>query len=384
MAIEELSNRGHAGPRQLRRLLDAVLVVGSELELEAALRRIIEAAVDLVHARFGALGVLNESGNALAEFITVGLTPEEENAIGPRPKGHGILGQLIAHPAPLRLPDLREHPASFGFPPNHPPMTSFLGVPIRVRDQVFGNLYLCDKADGDVFSDIDEEMTVALASAAGVAIENARLHARVADLALFEDRERIARELHDNVIQRLFGTGLLLQGTIRLALNPEVATRVQRAVDDLDDTIRELRSAIFELNTARVQGRSVRQEVLDVCAQSARSLGFEPVVRFDGPIDTTVDDTVADHLFAVLREALSNVTRHAMASAVVIELAALEDGLFLVVEDNGTAGFDPASGGRGIENMRARAARLGGSMSIEPLETQGTRLQWQARLVRLA
>ena len=384
MANPESAPGSFAGPRPLRRLLDAVLVVGSELELGMALHRIIEAATELVHARYGALGVLDESGNALAEFITVGLTPNQEKSIGERPKGHGILGQLIAHPVPLRLPDLREHPASFGFPPNHPPMTSFLGVPIRVRDQVFGNLYLCDKADGDVFSDIDEEMTVALASAAGVAIENARLHARVADIALFEDRERIARELHDTVIQRLFGTGLLLQGTIRLATNPEVATRVQRAVDDLDDTIRELRSAIFELNTARVQGRSVRQEVLDVCAQSARSLGFEPVVRFDGPIDSKVDDTVADHLFAVLREALSNVTRHAEATAVAVDLAAADDELVLVVEDNGIAGFDLASGGRGIENMRARATRLGGSLSISPLEKHGTRLRWQARLVRLA
>src|SRR5688572_19292097 len=258
--MSDLWAQGHAGPRQLRRLLDAVLVVGSGLDLAAALQRIIEAAAELVHARYGALGVLDETGNALSEFITVGVSESQRAAIGPLPKGHGILGLLIADPKPLRLPDLGEHPDSFGFPPNHPPMTSFLGVPIRVRDQVFGNLYLCDKADGDVFSDIDEEMTVALAAAAGVAIENARLHARVADVALFEDRERIARELHDNVIQRLFATGLALQGTIRLAGNPEVEARLHRAIDDLDDTIRELRSAIFELNIARQPGRSIRQD----------------------------------------------------------------------------------------------------------------------------
>ena len=380
---EEGTLSGHAGPRQLRRLLDAVLVVGSELDLATALQRIIEAAAELVNARYGALGVLSESGNSLSEFITVGLSAEQRAAIGALPKGHGILGLLIDDPTPLRLPDLREHPASFGFPPNHPPMTSFLGVPIRVRDQVFGNLYLCDKGAGDVFSDIDEEMTVALASAAGVAIENARLHARVADIALFEDRERIARALHDNVIQRLFATGLTLQGTIRMATNPEVGMRVQRAVDDLDDTIRELRSAIFELNTARQPGRSVRQDVLGVCAQSARALGFEPVVRFDGPIDNSVDDTVAEHLFAVLREALSNVARHAEATAVNIEINARDERLELIVEDNGAAGFDAGPGGRGIENMRERASRLGGSMSIEPRDRQGTRLTWQVCLVRL-
>jgi signal transduction histidine kinase len=364
-------------------LLDAVLVVGSELDLPTALRRIIEAAVDLVDARYGALGVLDESGNALAEFITVGVSESEKAAIGALPKGHGILGQLIENPVPLRLPDLREHPASFGFPPNHPPMTSFLGVPISVRDQIFGNLYLCDKRDGDVFSDIDEEMTVALASAAGVAIENARLHARVADIALFEDRERIARDLHDNVIQRLFATGLVLQGTIRIAVNPDVASRIQRAVDDLDETIRQLRSAIFELNTARLPGRSLRQEIVEVCTQSSRGLGFEPILRFDGPIDSVVDDAIAEHLFAVLREALSNIARHAMASNAVVELAARDDVLTLVIEDDGSADFDYNAGGRGIDNMRARAVRLGGMFTIEPREDRGTRLVWKARLVRL-
>ena len=382
--MSEASVQGHAGPRQLRRLLDAVLVVGSGLDLPSALRRIIEAAADLVHARYGALGVLDESGGTLAEFITVGLSDAEKRAIGSLPKGHGILGLLIADPAPLRLPDLREHPDSFGFPPNHPPMTSFLGVPIRVRDQVFGNLYLCDKADGDVFSDIDEEMTVALAAAAGVAIENARLHARVADLALFEDRERIARELHDNVIQRLFATGLGLQASIRLAGDTELGRRVRQAVDDLDDTIRELRSAIFELHTARLPGRSVRQEVLDVCAQAERVLGFDPVVRFDGPIDNAIDDTLADHVFAVLREALSNVARHAEATSVTVDIVTREGLLSVVVIDNGIAGYQPVTGGRGIDNMRARASRLGGTMSIEPRDSGGTSLRWEVCLTQSA
>jgi signal transduction histidine kinase len=374
--------QGHAGPRQLRRLLDAVLVVGSELDLATALRRIIEAASELVHARYGALGVLDETGSALSEFITVGVTEAQRTAIGPLPKGHGILGLLIADPRPLRLPDLSEHPDSFGFPPNHPPMTSFLGVPIRVRDQVFGNLYLCDKTDGDAFTDIDEEMTVALAAAAGVAIENARLHARVADIVLFEDRERIARELHDNVIQRLFATGLSLQSAMRLAGDTELARRMRQAVDDLDDTIRELRSTIFELHTVRLAGRSVRQELLEVCAQAARALGFEPMVRFDGPIDNSVDDGLADHLLAVLREALSNVARHAAATSVIVEVAANEGLLSLVVDDNGTVGLKVDAGGRGIDNMRARATRLGGTMSIGPRDAGGTRVQWQVALTR--
>ena len=136
------------------------------------------------------------------------------------PQGHGILGLLIVDPKPLRLPDLNEHPDRFGFPEHHPPMTSFLGVPIAVRGRVFGNLYLCDKVGSEVFTDVDEELAVGLASAAGIAIENARLHARVAEFATLEDRERIARDLHDTVIQRLFAVGLGLQATMRMVSDP--------------------------------------------------------------------------------------------------------------------------------------------------------------------
>ncbi|MFI5042442.1 MAG: GAF domain-containing protein [Acidimicrobiales bacterium] len=169
----------HAGPRSLRHLLAAVIMIGSNLDLQSVLQRIIEAAVELVGARYGALGVLNETGTGLAQFITVGIDDESHRAIGSLPKGLGLLGTLITDARPLRLPDLREHADRSGFPPNHPPMTSFLGVPIRVRDEVFGNLYLTDKMEGEVFTDVDEELALGLASAAGVAIENARLYEQV-------------------------------------------------------------------------------------------------------------------------------------------------------------------------------------------------------------
>src|SRR6478672_11206799 len=205
------------------------MAIGSDLDLEATLRHIIEAARDLVDAQYGALGVLNPERTGLSEFITVGIDDETRRAIGPLPKGHGILGLLIADPRPLRLPDLTEHPDSYGFPPHHPPMTSFLGVPVMVRGEVFGNLYLTDKQSAEVFTDVDEELTVALAAAAGVAIENARLHARVRDLALLEDRERIAMDLHDTVIQRIFATGMSLQATSRLTDQPDAARRIETA-----------------------------------------------------------------------------------------------------------------------------------------------------------
>jgi signal transduction histidine kinase len=352
--------------------------IGSELDLSEALMRIVDVACELVDARYGALGVLDETGTRLSQFITVGIDEEGRRRIGNLPEGHGILGLLIVDPQPIRLPDLREHPDSYGFPPNHPPMRSFLGAPIRVRGTVFGNLYLCDKASGDVFSDIDEELVTALAGAAGIAIDNARLHARVADLAMFEDRERIARELHDTVIQRLFATGLTLQATVRLIDRPEVVTRLESMVEDLDVTVRHIRSAIFELHTARLPGNSVRQAVLELCAESSRTLGFEAVVDFDGPVDSYVDDDLATHVLAVLQEALSNVTRHAKAKHVDVSLVVDGSQLEVTVTDDGVGVDEGVSGGRGLDNLRVRAVRLGGTVDLEPNPTGGTVLRWCA------
>ena len=186
-------------PEKLRRLMDAVLMIEADIELPALLRHIVEEATNLVEARYGALGVLNEGRTGLDQFLTVGLGEAEELAIGPRPTGRGVLGLLITDPEPLRLPDLAAHSESYGFPDRHPPMKSFLGVPIRVRagDEVWGNLYLTDKQGADGFSDEDEALAEALALAAGIAIENARLHDRVRVLSVLDDRDRIAMALHD-------------------------------------------------------------------------------------------------------------------------------------------------------------------------------------------
>jgi two-component system, NarL family, sensor histidine kinase DevS len=369
-----------AGPRQLRRLLDGVLIVGSDLDLHSVLRTIIATAADLVQARYGALGVLDPTGTRLNEFITIGVDDETRAEIGHLPEGHGILGLLIVDPRPIRLPDLREHPASYGFPPNHPPMTSFLGVPITVRGEVFGNLYLCDKADGDGFTDIDEELVVGLAAAAGVAIDNARLHAQVADLATLADRERIARDLHDTVIQRLFAIGLSLQATLRLVPDKNAAARLMTAIDDLDATVRDVRGAIFELHTMRAPGRSVRQELIQLCGESSRALGFDPIVRFDGPIDTAVDEELAGELLAVVREALTNVARHANATAVTVSLEVRGGKLSAQVVDNGK-GYTPGPGiGRGVENMRLRAEGRRGTFDMRVGSPAGTELVWQVPL----
>ena len=371
-----------AGPRSLRRrLLDAVLTVGSDLDLPSMLERIVQAAVDLVDARYGALGVLDDTGARLSQFITVGVDPETRAAIGHLPEGHGILGLLIVDAKPLRLPDLREHPDSYGFPPHHPPMRSFLGVPILVRDEVFGNLYLTDKTSADAFTDVDEELVVGLAAAAGVAIENARLHARVQELALLEDRERIARDLHDSVIQRLFATGLSLQGAAGLIRSdPEgAARRVEGAVDDLDLTVKQIRSAIFALEPLSRGARSgVRSQVLDLVRDSGPALGFEPTVLFDGPVDSSTPEGLAGDLLATLREALTNVARHARASRVDVTLAVDDDELVLRVTDDGVGPPAPDEPrGHGLDNMAARAADRGGSFAIRPAGANGTVVEWR-------
>ena len=367
---------GFAGTRQLRRLLDAVLSVGAELDLATVLQRIVEAATDLVDARYGALGVLDEQHTELAQFLTVGLDHDQRTAIGSLPRGHGILGVLITDPRPLRLPDLARHPDSSGFPPNHPPMSSFLGVPVMVHGQVFGNLYLCDKIGGEPFSDTDEELCIALATAGAVAIDNARLHSKVAELVLFEERDRIARDLHDTVIQRLFAIGLNLQGVASMAMTSDMSHRLEGAVDDLDTTVREIRSAIFELHSTRVQEASLRRAATDLVAESSRTLGFEPDIHFEGPLDEAAP-TLAEHLLAVQREALSNVARHAHATAAEVSIALRDGWLSLVVLDDGIGPGEAAGGGRGMVNMKERARNLGGDFDLSPGPGGGSLLTWR-------
>jgi signal transduction histidine kinase len=365
-------------PDRLRHLVDAVLSIGSDLSLPDVLRRIVEAAVVLLDARYGALGVLDAAHHGLAEFINVGMSEEEVAAIGLLPEGHGILGRLIVEPTPLRLADLTTNVDSFGFPPHHPPMRSFLGVPIRIRDQIYGNLYLTEKRGAAEFSADDEGLAISLAGAAAIAIDNARLHTRVADIALVEERERIAADLHDTVIQRLFATGLALESSIRLA-PPALAERLETAVGDLDDTIRQIRSAIFSLQAPRTARRRLRAEILGLVTEASVSLGFEPHVQLEGPLDRDIGRAAGDHMLAGLREALSNVVRHARASRVDVTVALRPTGeLVAMVTDDGVgleAGEHP--GGRGLTNIARRAEAVRGSANIGPgPDGRGTRVTW--------
>jgi signal transduction histidine kinase len=370
-------------PAKLRRLMDAVLMIEADIELPVLLRHIVEEACSLVEARYGALGVLNEARSGLEQFLSVGLSDDAEAFIGSRPTGRGVLGLLITEPRPLRLDHLGSHPESYGFPPGHPPMTSFLGVPIRVRAsaEVYGNLYLTDKIGADDFSDEDEALAEALALAAGIAIENTRLHERVRMLSVLDDRERIGRDLHDRVVQRLFALGMGLQATKRLPELDLVRERVNRAIDDVDATINEIRTTIFELGDSSIGG-GLRQGVLALASELAPSLGARPEVSFVGAVDNAVTQQVADHLLAVVRESLTNAAKHAQATRFIVTLSVADD-LVLEVTDDGV-GIDLAvtegSQGLGLVNLRNRAEKLRGTLEIQAADGGGTKVTWRVPL----
>jgi signal transduction histidine kinase len=359
----------------LRRLLDAVLMIEGDVELSVLLRHFVEEACVLVDARYGALGVLNEARTTLDQFISVGLSEEEKALIGAPPTGRGVLGLLITDPEPLRLRDLATHPDSYGVPAHHPAMKSFLGVPVRTRNEVYGNLYLTDKRGADSFSDEDESLAEALALAAGIAIENNRLHDRVRMSSVLDDRDRIARDLHDRVIQRVFAIGLSLQEATRSADPELIVSRVNTAVDNLDTTITEIRTAIYELDGGDVKG-GLRHGVLELVGELTPLLGARPEVTFAGPVEN-VPQRTADNLLAVVREALTNAAKHAQASRFLVTVSA-SDHVTLEVVDNGVGLPSVTSKeGLGLANLRSRAERLGGECVIASGDFGGTRVTWR-------
>jgi signal transduction histidine kinase len=529
---------------RLRGLLRANQLIVGDLALPTVLRRIVDAARELVGARYAALGVISPAGG-LSEFVHSGMPDDIVSGIGHLPQGKGLLGALIDEPRPIRLRRIADDERSSGFPPGHPPMDSFLGVPIRIRDEVFGNLYLSESTRGE-FSAEDEELATALAAAAAVAIDNARLYASArtrgewlqasaaitrqllspgesdgaasplqliaersreiadADLvtvalpddrtdedlrievavgtgaakltgisiprsgslqgqvflsgeptrlaqpddetgygvapaeleigpvlvvpllgsrgaqgvltaarlrgrtafaatdvemansfanhaalaielaearaeqqraAMLDERDRIAADLHDHVIQRLFAAGLSLQSVaMKLGRGP-VTDRILSTVQDLDATISQIRTTIFELHDMpRADPAGLRARVLDVVADATKALGFEPVVRFEGPVETLPSD-LADDLVAVAREALANVARHARAGTAEVELSAFAEQVRLLVHDDGV-GFTPGSRSSGLTNMRKRAERRGGTLDVGSRVPRGTSVVW--------
>ena len=542
MEVQDRVEQIVEGRDRLDGLLDAMLVVTSGLELDETLRTIVHTAIELVDARYGALGVRGHD-QELVEFIYEGIDEEMREKIGHLPEGLGVLGVLLDDPKPIRLDNISHHAASVGFPPNHPPMRTFLGVPVRIRDEVFGNLYLTEKAGGLPFSEDDEVLVYALAAAAGIAIDNARLYeaskmrqawieatrdigtellsgtdpARVfrlvadesrhlsgavstlvavpadpelpaidttelviaatagidepmdvpaipvegsvigeafvkrlpgrfdsltlipgdatvtgpalvlplratdavagvlvalrpvgappfssdqldmmsafadqaalawqlasaqrqmRELSILTDRDRIARDLHDHVIQRLFAVGLALQGTIPRARSPEVQQRLMGCVDDLQAVIQEIRTAIFDLHGSSSGVTRLRQRLDEAVAAFATS-EVRTTVQYVGPL-SVVDATLADHAEAVVREAVSNAVRHADATSLAVTVSVADDLCIEVVDDG--RGIPGDITGSGLTNLHQRAADVSGTFTVGALPVRGTKLRWCAPL----
>lgn len=531
-------------------LLRSILMISTSLDLDATLGAIVDGAMDLVGSRYGALGVLDQN-HELGTFVYRGVDAETAARIGPLPTGRGVLGLLIDEPSSIELADLSEHPASIGFPPHHPPMKSFLGVPIRVREQVFGNLYLTEKIGGAEFTKDDEAVLQAYASAAGTAIDNARLYddartrqnwieatrdiatqllagtppaevlqvvadkavelteadvgfiavprdadtppeqvtelivdiasgdgsedsdrlvgtaipvygstsgtsflerrpirsdrlefdvtadletkygpalvsplrasdhntgvlvalrtvdsepftdiqlelvaafgeqaalaiqmadtsRQLRELDILADRDRIARELHDRVIQRIFAAGLSLHSTAQRVTSPEVKSRLASTIEDLQDTVQDIRSAIFDLQFHASTDGNLRRRINEVIDEMIDDSGIRTTVRVHGPL-SVIEPVLAAHALAVLREGISNCLRHAEAKTIAVTITVADD-LTIDIADDG-CGMPPAVAESGLSNLRARARESGGNMTIVPVEdTGGTRLTWWAPL----
>ena len=365
-----------------RMLIEAGLALASELDLDAVLERIVELAVAITGARYGALGVLGGTTPQIERFITQGVTDEERAAIGHLPEGNGILGLLIREARPMRIPEIGDDPRAAGFPPNHPRMHSFLGAPVRALGQVFGNIYLTEKQGAREFTEDDEAALVVLATQAGVAIENARLyeesrHAQqeLARLELLEERERIAKELHDGVIQALFAVGIGLQATAAMANDDEIARRIESATEEVDRAIRDLRNYIFGLRPGILADRQLDQALQQLALEFQERTDVLTIVEVNPAVSAELASRAADVVLLV-REALSNVGRHAEATSCRVSLRRSGGGAELEIDDDGR-GFDPdaPSSGMGIANLRERAASLGGDLSITSVGGEGTTIR---------
>lgn len=351
---------GSSSVDRLPGLIEAAAGVVGELDLERVLERLVTEATQATGARYGALGVLGEHG-VLAEFRHSGMTVEETAAIGAPPTGRGVLGTVIRENRTIVVDEISEHPDSYGFPPNHPPMGSFLGVPVSAGGKAFGNLYLTDKAGG--FTEEDVALVEALSRIAGSAVNTARLQDRLRGLAVVEDRERIARDLHDSVIQDLFAVGLSLQGVSERVVDTGAAAILADAVDRLDDAVEALRTYIFQLKTSP-EGRPALDDRLQELISRVGS-AYPSTVRLELEIVDVEDAHLEDQILSIVTEALSNALRHSEGSSIDVTVKAGPDGVLIRVTDNGI-GFDThrPRDGMGLANIAVRAQRIGGSVTL--------------------
>lgn len=359
-------------------LSEAVIDIAKGEDLQASLKRLVENAVAISGATYGALGALGKDGS-LQEFTYVGISEETADEIASFPEGKGLLGHLLTHPVALRVNPIKSHPASVGFPEGHPSMVSFLGVPIRIRDEIYGSLYLTEKRGGEDFTEEDEQLVTALASAAGVAIDNARGQEAQHRVIVLAERERIARDLHDLVIQRLFATGLSLQAITRDPDLPEQELlRVREVIDNLDATVQQIRNSVFALQD-QTGSHGLRARIQSEIDSLRNSSTINITCEFNGPIDTVIDGEIAENVFAVIRELLTNAIKHSQAKLVEVQVHALISRCEVRVVDDGT-GIEEGVRRSGLLNLAKRAEEFGGTFEIYKRPSGGTRAIWTANL----
>ena len=358
-------------PQRIRDLVEAAAGVAGQTDLSSLLRAAVATAIELTGARYGAIGVLGEHGS-LVDFIPLGMDEADVKRISHYPRGTGVLGTITRKGVTLRIDEITDHPESVGFPEHHPEMHTFLGVPVRVGDRIFGNLYLTEKPGG--FTVEDETITELLAVTAGAAVATLRLQERLRRAALQEDRERIARDLHDSIIQDLFAIGLGLQTAVgHIDQDTQtVQTRITDAVDRLDETIFSLRRYIFDLRPPVWARPSMSTEIRRLVTDLSEPYGIEVGVDVDCPPDTP-EPPLSDHVVAVVKESVSNALRHAQARTIDVRVACDGTRVLVNVADDG-AGFDPDAehGGLGLRNLARRVGAVGGEYVLDTAPGKGT------------
>ena len=364
-------SRSETSTLLLRAMSDAVLAVASEHAVEPVLQRLVHVARDLVGARYAALGIPDGSGK-FERFITSGMTDEQIARIGPLPRTHGLLGAMLRSPEPYRTADIRADPRFWGWPREHPTMTSFLGVPIVAHGAVIGAFYLTGKEDSDEFADGDQELIEMLAAHAAVAIENARLYERSRELSVVEERNRLARDLHDVVVQTLFGVVLTADAAALLVDRDPAAAKaeLERLREQAQGALAELRSLVFELRPADLEADGLAATLGKHVDVLARVHGLPVALELEA--EPELEPARAGEAFRIVQEALNNAQRHASATAIAVRVGPRA----ISVADDGV-GFDPDAPGvrgrrLGLTSMEERAAALGATLRIESLRGEGT------------
>jgi signal transduction histidine kinase len=356
----------------------ATRAIAGELDVDRVLQLIVDGVRDLVGARYAALGTIDARGR-IDVFITSGISDELRRRIGPLPQGHGLLGTIIREGATLRIPDIARHPDSYGFPPEHPPMHSLLGVPVRVAGRPVGNFYLTEKAGATEFTAADQELVEMFALHAGIAIQNARLHQDVQQLAIVDERLRISRDLHDGIIQSIYAVSLSLEDVPELIEEneAEAVSRVDRAVDRLHTTIGDIRTLIVGLGPESGDGLQLALESMARELLAGSDIDFSLDLSGAPEVDGRLPPEAGHELVQIAREAVSNVARHSHAGRAALSLRVQADTAILSVEDDGV-GFDPGqrlgSSHFGLANLRDRAAAVAGTLTIESEQGKGSRI----------